>query len=82
MGKSWIAPVVILLATVLGLSGCSDLRYRPITYTNVDDMRPGSGLFSGREGAFVVFHDDKSLELRRRSTTDRDSADASPDPTD
>jgi hypothetical protein len=77
MGKSWIA-----LAAVLGLSGCSDVRYRPITYTNVNDMRPGPGLFSGREGAFVLFRDDKSLESRRGSTTDRDSADASPDPTD
>jgi hypothetical protein len=78
MGKSWIA-----LAAVLGLSGCSDLRYRPITYTSVNDMRPGPGLFSGREGAFVLFRDDKSLELRRRgSATDRDSADGSSDPTD
>jgi hypothetical protein len=77
MGKSWIA-----LVAALGLSGCSDLRYRPITYTNVNDMRPGPGLFSGQEGAFVLFHDDKSLELRHRSTTDRDSADALPDPTD
>jgi hypothetical protein len=77
MRMTWIA-----LAAILGLSGCSDLRYRPITYTNVDDMRPGPGLFSGKEGAFVLFHDDKSLELRRGSTTGRDAADASPDPTD
>jgi hypothetical protein len=77
MRRSWIA-----LAAVLGLAGCSDLRYRPMTYTNVNDMRPGPGLFSGREGAFVLFRDDKSLELRHGSTMDRDSVDASPDPAD
>jgi hypothetical protein len=62
----------IALAAVLGLSGCSDLHYKPLTYTNVNDMRPGPGLFSGREGAFVIFRDDKPLELRRDSATERD----------
>jgi len=77
MGRSWIA-----LAAVLGLAGCSDLHYRPLTYTNINDMRPGPGLFSGKEGAFVMFRDDKSLELRRGSTTDRDSDGALSDPKD
>jgi hypothetical protein len=62
----------IALAAVLGLSGCSDLHYKPLTYTNVNDMRPGPGVFSGREGAFVIFRDDKPLDLRRGSTTEPD----------
>jgi hypothetical protein len=53
-----------------------------MTYTNVNDMRPGPGLFSGWEGVFVLFRDDKSLELRRVSAPERDPAVALPDPTD
>jgi hypothetical protein len=55
--------VQVLLVALAGLAGCSNLHTKPMTYTNVGDMRPGPGLFTGREGAFVLFHSDRAPSL-------------------
>ncbi len=53
----------LVMALVLGaLAGCASPDYRPLTYTNIDDMRPGPGLFTGRDGEFVVFRKDNTQE--------------------
>lgn len=49
-----------MLLILLGLGGCAGLHSEPLIYTNIDDMRPGPGLFTGPEGAFVLFRSDKS----------------------
>ena len=44
--------VVVLLA--LGLAACG--RATPYNYQNeADELKPGSGLFSGKKGEFVIF---------------------------
>ena len=49
---------LMLLALAL-LANCSELHYRPFTYTTVGDMRPGPGLFTGADGEFVVYRKEK-----------------------
>ncbi len=44
--------IVVLLA--LGLAACGNAK--PFEYQQeADEMKPGSGLFSGKKGKFVIF---------------------------
>ncbi len=44
--------IVVLLA--VGLAGCGNAK--PFEYRQeADEMKPGSGLFSGNKGKFVIF---------------------------
>ncbi len=44
--------IVVLLA--LGLAGCGNAK--PFEYRQeADEMKPGSGLFSGKKGKFFIF---------------------------
>lgn len=44
-------PLVLLL--ILLMAGCADMQ--PFEYQAVDEIPPGSGLFSGDDGEFVIF---------------------------
>ena len=45
---------LIVVLVSLGLAACGSAKpydYQP----EVDEMKPGAGLFSGKKGAFVIF---------------------------
>ncbi len=49
----------VLLAGVIGLSGCAD--YEPLEYTPPGEIPPGRGLFTGEKGAFYLYGDKKQI---------------------
>ncbi len=46
-------PLVLAAALAAALAGCSGVR--PYSYTPIDQIPPGPGLFSGEAGEFVLY---------------------------
>ena len=42
-----------LLAAVVGLAACAEIT--PVEYTEIDEIPPGPGLFSGEDGEFTLY---------------------------
>jgi len=48
-----------LLVAAVGVSGCAN--YQPLEYRPTSEIRPGPGLFTGEEGAFYIYGDEKPV---------------------
>ncbi len=59
----WLVPVLdsrlYLLTLGFMLSACAD--YHPETLPEPNAMKPGSGLFSGDKGDFILYESDESV---------------------
>ncbi len=45
--------LVLLAVLAAGLAACSGVQ--PYSYTPIDEIPPGPGLFSGEDGEFVLY---------------------------
>ncbi len=54
MAKASLRTGLIVVLVTLGLAACG--KATPLDYVQeADEMRPGSGLFSGKDGGFVIY---------------------------
>ncbi len=54
MAKASLRNGLIVVLVTLGLAACG--KATPLDYVQeADEMKPGSGLFSGKKGKFVIF---------------------------
>ncbi len=54
MAKASLRKGLIVVLITLGLAACG--KAKPFDYQpEADEMKPGSGLFSGKDGEFVIF---------------------------
>ena len=54
MAKASLRNGLIVVLVTLGLAACG--KATPLDYVQeADEMKPGSGLFSGKDGGFVIY---------------------------
>ncbi len=52
--RNGVVVLALALALALGLAACGNAK--PFDYQQeADEMKPGSGLFTGKQGKFVIF---------------------------
>ena len=56
--RLYSSPILLAAALLVALSACGNVK--PIDYTEPHDIQPGPGLFSGKDGDFVLFGERKS----------------------
>ena len=59
MTSSRIRRIGCAALLLIGLAACGQVDSQPMTYTDISDMGSGPGLFTGKEGAFVLYQEGK-----------------------
>ncbi len=66
MAKASLRNGLIVVLVTLGLAACG--KATPFDYVpEADEMKPGSGLFSGEDGGFVIFGRSKTEPDEKKS---------------
>lgn len=67
MAKASLRKGLIVVLVALGLAACG--KATPLDYVpEADEMKPGSGLFSGEAGGFVIYGKPRVKEDKPRAT--------------
>ena len=64
--RRWIKGTLAVGALAGALAACSNVE--PMSYTPIDEIPAGSGLFSGEDGVFTLYESGRSEEVEEKTS--------------